>query len=552
MFPYGITPEDLRVQSSKRETQREFLANSTFTTSSGSVKTLLDINMNANISQRYYAQLVNKVNTLQQVMSNENLMPIFLTITHDGWLQRLFTGDYSKFEDEKHLKKLPENDKYGYLKTKALRRETFDEHDFYMILRWNWERFGSERTSRKMREVSKIGYIFATEPHESGIPHAHVLMYIPSEFRDDLLQDFKRIFDAPRNIAQTKRKRNNKNGLTREQIKNGEINGFQWTLSNPVGYILKYVTKSFMDIKNQADIDELNAWYMKHRISRISTSHSLVPQWVYQKIYPLESDWLYLTNLKNDGVCEWSQEDDYFKFEDIRLEKTFLYSKGVYQYFINGTLEREFGSPKEDKAINTMFQPERPITSLVPRPLRHSVTVNGQFDFIHKGDLNIDLWQFIRNKIEFNFYPISTSAITFTGYSVPLSQRRAIKHEKNIVIEVIRPNRSKYRLDLKGQVIKPVPTPVRFMTNFDLYSHYIALNPETCNLQRFGILQNECVKRGLVQGSISSLNDFTTDWKQYDLNPFADEFDRVRSHFSACSAVNSLVSLQNIISNIGA
>lgn len=60
------------------------------------------------------------------------------------------------------------------------------------------------------------------------------------------------------------------------------------------------------------------------------------------------------------------------------------------------------------------------------------------------------------------------------------------------------------------------------------------------------------VKRGLVQGSISSLNDFTTDWKQYNFNPFSDEFDRVRSHFSACSAVNSLVSLQNIISNIGA
>lgn len=547
MFPYNISPLDLQIQSSKRETQRDFLANSTFTTSSGSVKTLLDINMNANISQRYYAQLVNKVNTLQQVMTNENLMPIFLTITHDGWLQRLFFGDYSKFDEAKHLSKLPESDRYGYLKSKALNRESFDEHDLYMVLRWNWERFGSERTSRKMREVSKIGYIFATEPHDSGVPHAHVLMYIPAEFRDDLLEDFKRIFDAPQNRAQTKRKKNSKKGLTAEQIANGEINGFQWTLSNPVGYILKYVTKSFMDIKNQAEIDELNAWYMKHRISRISTSHSLIPQWVYQKIYPLESDWLYLTNLKNEGVCEWSQEDDYFKFEDIRLDKTFLYSKGVYQYFINGTLEREFGTPKEEKEKNTMFQPERAITSLIPRPLRYSVTVNGQFDFIHKGNLNIDLWQFIRNKIELNFYPVSTSSITFTGYSVPLADRRSIKHEKAIIVEVIRLDGSKIMLDLKGQKLNFVKTPIRFMTNLELYTHFISLDPFTCNSQHFILVRNECINRRLIQGDVLPINIFSTG-----INPFEHEFDRARAHFSSESAVNSLVSLQNMISQIGA
>lgn len=511
MFPYGITPLDLEIQTSKREKQIDYLANSNFTSLAGTPKTLLEINMNANISERYYARLINKVNTLQQIMTNEGLIPIFLTITHDGWLQRLFCGDYSKFDELKHLCKLPENDKYGFLRTKASKRLIFDEHDLYMVLRWNWERFNSERTSRKMREFSKVGYIFATEPHDSGVPHAHVLMYIPSEFRDDLLQDFKRIFDAPRNIAQSKRKRNSKKGLTSEQIKNGEINGFQWTLSNPVGYILKYVTKSFMDIKNQSQIDELEAWYMKHRISRISTSHSLIPQWVYQKIYPLQSDWLYLSNLKTDGVCEWSQEDDFFKFEDFNMKQTFLYNRGVYQHFINGKLEREFGSPKEPKEINIMRQEDRPISSSRPRPLPYPITIN-----------NIVFHSFLRSSI----------------------QRKTNHKKKNYPIQIIYPN---------GLTINVNKVSASKMNSRDLLELYYSFNLETCDLKHFGVIKNECIKRNLIDGLILPINEFSTNIENInEVNPYEIEMDKARTFFICRESIISYLSVNNTILEIGA
>lgn len=439
---YGLHSFDVENIQKKINTQKDYMVNSTFTTSSGSVKTLLDVSMSANISERYYAQLVNKVNTLQQTMTNLDLTPIFLTLTHDGWLHDLYHGDYSRFEASL-LCKLPENDKYGYLRTKASLHETFDSHDLYMVLRWQWDKFTSTRTFRNMRKESKIGYLFATEPHESGVPHAHVLLYVPASYVYKLKLEFIKIFDAPMNISQDKKR------LSPEQIANGELNGFQWTISNPVGYILKYVTKSFMDIKNQAQIDELQAWYIKHRIVRFTTSHTLVPQWVYNKVYPLENDWLYLSDLKINSMCEWSAEDDYFKFEDTNLGKTLMYTRGLYQMFQDGELIREFGEIKQKVEIQIK-----------------------KYHLCLKSDLPKPSY-------------------------VPVYDKGEITH--------------RYFKKEFHQLYKSHIAPSS-LNSYELLQYYYTLNPETCNLQHFGLVQNECIKRGLIDGELQSLNDFNSDF----------------------------------------
>lgn len=417
--------------STKINYQRDYLESQNFITSNGSVKSLMDVSMSANLSARYYAQLVNKVNTLQQVMTNESLTPVFLTITHHGWLHDLHRGDYARFNDE-CLFKLPENRKYGYLRTRALKNETFDVHDLYMVLRWNWDRFTSTRTYKNMKKSSKVGYLFAVEPHKSGVPHAHVLLYVPFDYVDKLKSEFMKIFDAPMNITKDEKR------LSPEQLQNGELNGFQWTISNPVGYILKYVTKSFMDIKNEAQLDELQAWYIKHRIVRFTTSHTLVPQWVYNKCYPLENDWLYLSKLKNNASCEWSSEDDYFKFEDTNLDKTMIYNRGLYQMFQNGELIREFGTFKEKEDFSYRYKDK-----FIIKPKKQRVPIY-----------------------------IVINCVRFDLHDKPISKRG----------------------------------------DWELYNYYNALNPDTCNLQHFGLVQNECIKRGLIQGEIQSLNHFNVDF----------------------------------------
>lgn len=428
---YGISSHDLDFQQTKINYQKEFLNSQNFITSSGSIKSLMDVSMSANLSSRYYAQLVNKVNTLQQVMQNEGLTPVFLTITHHGWLHDLYYGDYSRFNDD-CLYKLPENDKYGYMRTKASKKEVFEVHDLYMVLRWNWDRFTKTRSFLKMRKSSKVGYLFAVEPHKSGVPHAHVLLYVPFDYVDKLKSEFIKIFDAPMNITQDEKR------LSPEQIRNGELNGFQWTISNPVGYILKYVTKSFMDIKNQEQIDELQAWYIKHRIVRFTTSHTLVPQWVYNKVYPLENDWLYLSELKNNETCEWSSEDDYFKFEDENLNKTIIYNRGLYQMFQDGELIREFGTFKEKEDFSYRYKDK-----FIIRPKKNRVPV-----------------YMVINGVRFDL------------------------HDK----------------------------PIAKRGDWELYNYYNALNPDICNLHHFGLVQNELIKRGLINGEIQSINYFNTNF----------------------------------------
>jgi hypothetical protein len=471
MDKYGISILDVRNCQMKRDNQISYLEANSFQTANGELKSFKDISMSANISSRYYAQLVNKVNTLQQVMTSENLIPIFITITLTGVLHDLIYGDYKRFDDDKHLDLLPETDQHGYLKSKALNRETFTPSELYQVIRYLWTKFQKSYQYMKMKkEGHKVGYLFNTEPHESGVPHSHVLLYIPVGYKTKLLEVFKKIFNAPRNIGQDKKR------LTKEQIKNGEINGFQWTLSNPVGYVMKYCTKSFMDIQNESKLDELQAWYMKHRIIRISMSHTLVPQWVYQKIYPLESDWLYLSELRINSTCEWSQKEDTFEFYDDYKKQTLKYDNGLYQQFIDGKLVREFGTKKHT--------------------IKHSVTIDG-IEYFPLVFATTPEKSFENKKFKAR-YPF--------GKPISKKQNRVIAQYK------VKFGYQDYLyLDNNWVMLPIVPSN---MNNLELYQYYLKLSREidTVDLVHFGITQNECIKRGLIDDiEIQSLNDFNTD-----------------------------------------
>ena len=79
---------------------------------------------------------------------------------------------------------------------------------------------------------------------------------------------------------------------------------------------------------------------------------------------------------------------------------------------------------------------------------------------------------------------------------------------------VIREKRKVVKIELfnsKGQKIELYSKPIPHRNDYDLMSYYYTLNPELCNLQHFGLVQNECIKRGLIGGEIQSLNDFNTN-----------------------------------------
>ena len=439
---YNISENDLKNSQSKIDNQKNYLSSQGFLTSNGQFKSYLEVSMSANISDRYYAQLLNKVNTLQQTMINEDLVPVFLTITLDGSYHHLLNGDFSKLKD-KHIERLPNNDRFGTLKDYALSGVSFTVKDLYKLLRYQWNHFQKSRTYLDMKKNHNIGYLFAVEPHKSGVPHAHVILYVPENSIRDLKKAFDNSFPAKQNLKT--------NQISYEQKKNGETNGFQWTLSNPVGYVLKYAMKSFLDVKNQTQIDELQAWYIKHKIMRITTSHSLVPQWVYNKMYPLDNDWLYLSSLKQEASCEWSKEDNYIELIDTNKGQVLKYDNGLYQRFIDNKLVEEFGEKKEVYIKKIAYDKRKPILKTLER-----------------------------NKLE-------------------------------KPIKVTLDNKHYYFYSSKNKLFEVPKIPSK-MQDYELFNYYYSLDPEIVeNLTHFGITQNEMIKRGLIDVKIQSLNDFNTN-----------------------------------------
>ena len=336
---YGLTAHDVEFINQKIKFQKSYLEDNFFTTGNGEVKTLLDVSFSANHSNRYYSQLTNKINTMTDYSKHFDLEPVFMTITLDGFYRDFLKADFKRFDsfrsDKKAtiLKSIPDNDIYGYLRQKIVDKVSFTIKDLYNVINYQFKKFLASYAFIKMRKDGfKYMYIRTAEPHKNdGVPHFHIMLYIPKQYFERVEESFIRYFPAPQNAKE----------------------GFITDIHNPAGYILKYITKSFMDVKNQNDIDYIQAWYIKHRIMRAVTSHFTVPQWIYQKCYAIEKDWNYLTDFiySANKMAEWSYKDDYFRFIDLDNSREIHYEQGVIKLIREEKVLKTFGEKKEKKIV---------------------------------------------------------------------------------------------------------------------------------------------------------------------------------------------------------
>jgi len=144
---YGLTADDLKQMRDKIDKQRNYLENNHFHTATGQVKSLLDVSFSANMSERYYAQLSNKINTMADLAFNEHLKPVFLTITLDGFFRGFLKSDYRKWDKKDATSKvdyerhIPNNETYGFLREKIKEGKKFTVKDCYNTLSYQWYRF---------------------------------------------------------------------------------------------------------------------------------------------------------------------------------------------------------------------------------------------------------------------------------------------------------------------------------------------------------------------------------------------------------------------------
>ena len=96
---YGLKEKDLKEIQKKHEVQRDYLDNHNFTTATGQIKSLLDVSFSANHSSRYYTEIINKINTINEIIDSSlvEYQPIFITVTLDGYFRDFLTNKFSRY-----------------------------------------------------------------------------------------------------------------------------------------------------------------------------------------------------------------------------------------------------------------------------------------------------------------------------------------------------------------------------------------------------------------------------------------------------------------------
>ena len=443
METYGLTEYDLLVAREKIKQQKKYLTDNELITSNGQVKSLLDLSFSANHSYRYYAQLANKINVIEQLAFNNGLVPIFTTMTLDGFYRDLLRGDYKRFilmgkdKREEAFKSVPNNDRFGYIRDKIQNLERLTVKDLYKILLAQNHQF---RKGTAFKQLLKAGYKFefirTVEPHKDGVPHFHMMLFIPESFIDLFHKDFKRYFIAPRN----QRKK-----------------AFQKDINSASAYIMKYITKTFIDIKKDKELDYINAWFVKHRIMRCVTSRSTLPQWIYKKISIINKDWFYLTDILNSDnssyTSEWSQKNDYFYIYDNWSNYEFEYLCGQLSIYRDGKLKKRVGKIVEKPYVMTTYE-KIPLTWTTK-----------------KENKPIPIYE--NNKITMYF-----KNGKFTRYQKHISD----------------------------------------MSDFELYEYYTDYDLEDTSqlYQKYLGVRNEMIKRDLLNSKLYSLNNFDLDKFLFD------------------------------------
>jgi hypothetical protein len=282
---YGITQEKKEYIDKKISKNKTFLKNLTFYNEDYNLISMFDTDMNANLSpQRYFAEVNNRVNTLFKVAREFELVPAFLTITLP-----------SSFH--------PKSDKYN----------DYTPRQSALYLSDIWSKFLRLKIFKHIRDNSghKMIYIRVYEPHKSGVPHLHAMIFIPKIFLHHVKKKFYEHY------TKYDFKRVGLKFITRFD-KSHKYDG----VTGAIAYILKYMNKTFKSAESDTMSNE--AYYFAyHGIRRFITSQTLVPLWLYRKIKHNEEtrDLYHLTKLYKEGHIYTSFNKEYITQRYIKKER---------------------------------------------------------------------------------------------------------------------------------------------------------------------------------------------------------------------------------------
>ncbi|GGD47612.1 hypothetical protein GCM10012288_22310 [Malaciobacter pacificus] len=288
---YGIDIDDREYIDKKLAKQKKFLKEFVIDFGGKQID-MLDNTYSANINpKKYFSEINNRVNSIHKFGRDNGLMAVFITITAP-----------SKYHPRKTINKKKnitvENPNYEYKNNfeKGVKDAAYKLSDL-------WHKFTSLQVIRRLKKTTGNGLIYfkVYEPHKSGVPHIHAMVYIPKDWILKVKKEFFAYFKK-HNIIQLKFK------YTWYQDKGGAV-----------AYMMKYITKTFKNAETDI-MDDSAYWYIKHRIIRFSSSRSLAPLCVYRKIRYFfkdirEDDYLYISDLLSENIIQRLFKDQVIEYK---------------------------------------------------------------------------------------------------------------------------------------------------------------------------------------------------------------------------------------------
>lgn len=418
---YGITSENRKLAKKKVSLTKKFYKENFIKIGNDNIP-LADIVSNSIMNtHRYLAEINNRVSSLFQYAQSKNLVNVFVTLSAESIYhptttatkgnRRVFNKKYGGRRYLCKIKNPVTNEKFKLLNPDENRQKYFPKQTSKHLSKL-FKKLTDTYNYKSIPKEERL-YFRVTEPHEDGTPHLHISFFMPENVVDSFISEISNIFQAP-------------------QIK------IEKNVNNPIAYLMKYILKTFDDLRCKDELSDLSYWYILHGICRMYTSKLLISLDVY-RLFGGRYTMLELTRMYKDKEIK--------VFVDPETNKP-------YEIF------NKYGSVWQKKHFKTSFN-------------------DTNFD-IRKPCLKFQLPQ----------------GDFFTRVVIDDKQYKYYK-DTNELIEYL-----------------SIPISPLEMSDFYLRDYYYSLDVENedISLLHFGITQNECVRRDLIQGEIQSLNDFNMNF----------------------------------------
>ena len=263
---YGITETDKIFLKTKLENQKKFLDSNFFMVNGEYVPYSNFYFSSWHNSNRYIAELNNRVASLNDYALSQGLCPIFAVFTlpseyHKQKLVTLKSGKKKLVYNKKFIDDEDHSVSAGASKLQALVRSIMNSLHF-----------------RSLSQNQRC-YITTKEPHLDGTCHLNLLVFVPKDNLDKCVSAIKdRFLDAHSRV--------------------------ETDIKNATSYVMKYIFKTLDDLRQNPELDNLtdiSYWYLKHKIRRFTMSQTFVSLEIYRKLNG-SIDLISLTKNYNKGL----------------------------------------------------------------------------------------------------------------------------------------------------------------------------------------------------------------------------------------------------------